>query len=560
MEKEKAQLKDDMHVAFGDEEKKRIEDEVMAPVAYESMEAKKSAVIEFISGMIKLQPVEDWQAVLYPTIVKFNLLSPPFIEEEELSEIFGSICADEREARRGGEENSEEAQIKKQFIENKTKATYALASYLTQKYNIVTIGEKEHEMYVYRDGYYVPYAENEIIYPEIQRVLGELTNKNAKTETFHKIAAMTAKPRSVFSTAPLNFIPLKNGVYDMNTKKLLPHSPLYRFTYQLPVIYDSNKSCPKTEAFLKQVLNEEQEKIVQEWLGYYFYRMYLFKKAIIFVGEGDTGKTTLLETIIFLLGRENISSISLQKMTSDKFAAAHLYEKHGNLVDELSAKDISDTGNFKIATGGGSITGEYKFGNQFSFHNFSKFTFACNKIPDVEDFDDEAYFNRWMVIRFEKTIEKKIPNFIATLTTEDERSGLFNYAMEGLERLIKQGGFSYKSTGMDTKREMMRSGSSIAMFCSEAVMEEAGAEISKEEMYDAYSEYCLENGLAIETIKMLGTKFLFYVNYATEGLITVLDKKGKPDRVRGWRNVKPIASAKETEKAVQDLAEFDNVK
>ena len=113
-----------------------------------------------------------------------------------------------------------------------------------------------------------------------------------------------------------------------------------------------------------------------------------------------------------------------------------MYEKHGNLVDELSARDITDTGTFKVATGGGSITGEYKFGNQFSFLNFSKFTFACNRIPDVNsDANDSAYFNRWIITRFENTITKKIPNFIATLTTEEERSGLFNLAMVGLKRL-----------------------------------------------------------------------------------------------------------------------------
>lgn len=269
----------------------------------------------------------------------------------------------------------EERLLATEFATEKTKSTYHLAEYLTKRFNIITIGEKDREMYVYRDGIYFK-AENEIIFPEVQRILGEQTTKLAKNETFHKIADMTSFPRKVFASAPIHLIPLANGVYDTINKILLPHSPDYRFTYQFPIKYDPNAKCPKTEAFFAQVLTEEQIPTVQEWLGYYFYRLYMFKKAIIFVGEGDTGKTTLLEVVTNLLGKENISSVSLQKMTSDRFSAAHLYEKHGNLVDELSAKDISDTGNFKIATGGGSISGEYKFGNQFSFLNFSKFTFA----------------------------------------------------------------------------------------------------------------------------------------------------------------------------------------
>lgn len=433
-------------------------------------------------------------------------------------------------------ENEEETEIRKLFIKSKVQGTYALAEYLTKKFSIITIGEKEREMYVYRDGMYKR-AENEIIYPEIQRVLKDSTTKSSKLETFHKIADMTSYSRDVFTTADVNLIPLKNGVYDMVNDTLLPHSAEYRFTYQFPIIYDKDAICPKTQEFMLNVLGPDQLPTVEEWIGYYFYRMYSFKKAIIFVGEGDTGKTTLLEMIINLLGKENISSVSLQKMTSDKFAAAHLYEKHGNIVDELSARDISDTGNFKIATGGGSISGEYKFGNQFSFCNFSKFTFACNKIPDVKDFDDEAYFNRWMVIRFENIIAKKIPNFIQNLTTEEERSGLFNLAMTGLRRLLDSRCFTYKKTAMDTKLEMMRSGSSIAMFAANKVTQEVGYEVTKEDMYDAYTTYCSENGLAAETMDMFGKKFLFYVSYATDGLIT-LNSKGK--RARGWRNIKVI--------------------
>lgn len=430
--------------------------------------------------------------------------------------------------------NEEEKSIKLEFQSNNKKGTYSLAEYLTRKFNIITIGEMEREMFVYQDGIYFK-AKNEIIMPEIQRILGNETNNSSKQETFSKIADMTSRSRNIFESTDARFIPLKNGVYDFQTKELLPHSPDYKFKYQFPVTYDPTADCPLTKTFMANVLNDQQLLTMQEWLGYFFYRVYCFKKALICVGEGDTGKTTLLEAISYLLGTTNISSVSLQKMSGDKFSAAHMYDKHGNLVDELSAKDISDTGAFKIATGGGNITGEYKFGNQFSFCNFSKLTFACNKIPDVKDMDDDAYFNRWIVVRFEKTIENKIPNFIARLKTEEERSGLFNFAMQGLERLLEQGKFTYNKDAIDTKLEMMRNSSSIAVFVFEAIKRSDGAEITKEELYEAYSDFCLERDLKTETIKMFGTKLPDMADYIAEGLI--YDPAGKGKRVKGWRNV-----------------------
>lgn len=514
-------------------------------------------VKNIIHGVVSVKPekewAKEWETLSKSLKEKNKELIHCSIPEEDIDMLYVTLSTEQKEKNKELFGRTQVGIIQAEFVKNKARATYMLAEYLVSLYNIITVGEFEREMFVYRDGIYFR-AENEIIYPEIQRVLGDLVTKSAKMETFHKIADMTSQSRSVFTTAPLNFIPLSNGVYDTNTKTLLPHSPDYKFKYKFPVIYNPTADCPRTKAFFEQVLTPEQQLTIEEWIGYYFYREYMFKKAIIFVGEGDTGKTTLLETIINLLGKENISSVSLQKMTSDKFSAAHLYEKHGNLVDELSARDISDTGNFKVATGGGSISGEYKFGNQFSFNNFSKFTFACNKIPDVKDFDDDAYFNRWMVIRFENTITKKIPNFVKTLTTEEERSGLFNLAMIGLERLLKEEKFTYAKGATDTKLEMMRSGSSIANFASSMIKQEIGNEISKEDLYEAYTEYCRIEGLAAQTIKMFGTRLPNYAVYVSDGLINVLDKKGNADRVRGWRNVSIIR--KEPSKADKEFEQM----
>jgi len=493
---------------------------------------------------------EKWSEEAWPMVVKVNSFFEEPLSEDIVTQVYEMTASNIRESLTRDTTEETENLIKKEFMANKSKGTYSLAKYLMKKYRIVTVGEKEREMYVYRDGIYFQ-AENEVIYPEIQRILEDQVTMNAKSETFHKIADATSKNRSVFTSAPTYLIPLKNGVYDMNSKKLLPHSHQYLFKYQFPITYNPQATCPKTEDFLDTILTSTQRLAIEEWIGYYFYRLYMFKKAIIFVGQGDTGKTTLLEVIGHLLGTDNISSISLQKMTSDKFSAAHLYEKHGNLVDELSAKDISDTGNFKIATGGGSITGEYKFGNQFTFKNFSKFTFACNKIPDVADFDDEAYFNRWLVIRFEGVIEKKIPNFIATLTTEEERSGLFNLAMRGLDRLLVNKVFSHSKTAMDTKREMMRSGSSIAQFTAKGIEQTTDNEVTKEDMYEAYTRFCGNEGMATETKDMFGKKFLFYVGYAADGLIYD-PESGNGKRVRGWRNVAIIKSDEE-KKADEDF-------
>lgn len=454
----------------------------------------------------------------------------------------------EEDTKTGGEGwfsilSDEEKALIKAYIKSKSKGLYDIAKYITEKFDIITIGEKERDMYVYENGYYCK-AENRIVYPEIQRIMGHYATKANKGEVFAKMADMTFYDRSIFASADLRYIPLSNGVYDTVTETLTLHSPSHRFTYQFPVIYDPTASCPKTSAFMEQILDESQKATVEEWLGYLFYRNYMFKKAIIMVGEGDTGKTTLLEVITYLVGKENMSGVSLHKMSSDRFSVAQLYGKHVNIWDELSAHDITDTGAFKMATGGGTITGEHKFGNQFAFNNHAKLTFACNRIPDVQDFSDEAYFNRWMVIRFGKRIDKKVLNFIKTLTTEEERSGLFNVAMVGLKRLIENNGFTYAASAVDTKLEMMRNGSSIARFVQDKLERAPMTEVTGEDMYAAYQTFCEENGGDLETSAMLGHKLPFYASYIIKGQVADF-VAGKTKQVRGWRNVRIKLTAEE---------------
>ena len=48
------------------------------------------------------------------------------------------------------------------------------------------------------------------------------------------------------------------------------------------------------------------------------------QKAVLLVGAGENGKSTLLDAIISFLGGENVSGVPLQRLETDKFAAARL--------------------------------------------------------------------------------------------------------------------------------------------------------------------------------------------------------------------------------------------
>ncbi len=409
-----------------------------------------------------------------------------------------------------------------------------IANSLLNQYQFKTIpGKKSDEIYVYINGIYDSDGRN-VIRVEVEQILGPDCKTHYVNEVVNKIARKSIIKRESLGNNNVNLICLNNGVLDLRTMKLLEHSPKYRFMSKIPISYNPKLECPKIEDFIHDILYEEDINTIQEWFGYMLFRGYHIKKGIIFVGDSDTGKTTLLNLIIKFIGKKNISGVSLQKLSSDKFSGAHLYNKHANIYDDLSVTDVADTGSFKIATGGGYISGEYKFGDQFQFINFAKLTFATNKIPMTKLNDDDiAYYKRWIVLMFENIFDdnnKKTDKYlIDKLTTEKELSGLLNWSLVGLKRLLKNSKFSYGKDVDEVKRIVERNASDIARFSQDCLIEEEGTWYSKQNLYDEYKEFCGLNMLPLLTKEKFGrdiTKACHFIIDSRQGQLT------------GWRNVK----------------------
>ncbi len=449
-----------------------------------------------------------------------------------------------------------ESDLKTLFEKDKKAGSYQIAQSLVKEYSIKTInGTRKRELYLYRDGIYVQ-GEN-FVRSHIQTILQEQTSNHYLNEIIERVKGSTLINREDFEVNK-NLINLNNGVLNIETMQLAPHNPQFLFMQKIPVDYNPEATCPEINKFLEDTVGVHYVPIIYEIFGYILYRSYFIKKAVIFYGERDTGKTTLLKLMGQFTGKDNVSGVSLQKLTSDKFAAAHFYQKNVNIFDDLSSEAINDTGALKIATGYGLITGEYKFGDQFQFINYAKLIFACNKIPNVKDLDDEAYFSRWIVIFFGKTVERPDKFLIDKITSKEELSGLLNLALGGLRGLIQNQDFSYKKTPEEIKIEMMRSSSTMANFAYDHLRSAQDEWISKQELYDKYAGYARKKGLAIDTINFFGKHLRKNASYINDSRGSVPDPITKnPKQVTGWRNVKYVDSTDEVMINAEELLESE---
>jgi P4 family phage/plasmid primase-like protien len=371
-----------------------------------------------------------------------------------------------------------------------------------RKYHFKTTKDND-TIYVYVDGVYKPEGEI-VISEEAENILGKHLRINTAREAIAQIKYSTYVDRKEFDSNPY-LLCLKNGIFNIKTKELLQHNPDILLTSQMPITFDKDAECPKVKEFLDEIVYPDDIPFIQEYFGFSLFRDYFIRKAMLMYGNGGNGKSTLLALFEKFIGGadgKNISHVSMKKLAFDRFAGADMHGKYLNIFDELEQDAVMNTSLFKQATGGSTIRAEFKGRNAFDYVPFAKHIFTCNQIPDVKDSSD-AFFERLNIITFpykfevnpdpENANEKKRrmrEEIMAEITTEEEMSGLFNWALEGLFRLFERKEFTGTKSTEETKKEFMLKSTPVNAFIEEMVEFLSDSELPKKDAYVEYVKFC----------------------------------------------------------------------
>ncbi len=321
-----------------------------------------------------------------------------------------------------------------------------------------------------------------------------------KKELYEQFLA-TAYLDSIPPTADKVLINLKNGTFEINAKDthLRPYNPKDFITYQLPFEYNPEAQAPIFKKYLNDVLPDiERQNILAEYLGFIFIKhnsnRLKEEKALILYGTGANGKSVFFEVVSALLGDENISNYSLQSLTNENgYFRAKLANKLVNYASEINGKLESSI--FKQLVSGEPVEARLPYGEPFTLKQYAKLIFNCNELPkEVEQ--TNAYFRRFLIIPFDVTIppeqqDKNLHNKII----EKELSGVFNWVLEGLNRLLVQKGFSNCSAAEEAVADYKKQSDSVKMFIDENNYNISPNEYTLiKDLYPYYRQYCAEDG------------------------------------------------------------------
>ncbi len=190
---------------------------------------------------------------------------------------------------------------------------------------------------------------------------------------------------SLWDRPPTDIVNVQNGLLEVRTGKLWPHSPDHLSPIQLPVRFDRNAKCPAWRRFVPEVFPRDARPLAWEILGDLIVPDRSRQKARLLIGEGGTGKSTFLTAAIAFLGKDNVSTVDLHKLEGNRFATAQLVGKLANISADLPTKHLQDTAIFKAVTGRDRIEAERKFKPAFSFFPYVRLLFSTNHVPRSKD-------------------------------------------------------------------------------------------------------------------------------------------------------------------------------
>lgn len=361
-----------------------------------------------------------------------------------------------------------------------------LALYLIREHHVVKINDTLH---IYKEGYYTNNHD------EIERVMLQYIINSTRTPRLEVLRYLELKAEEVDMCSP-KLITLKNGVLNLENKQLLDYTADNKIKNKVPISYNPSAYNETMDKTLNKICcNDMQLRLlIEEMIGYTLFRRNELGKCFILTGQGSNGKSTLLDVIKRLVGKENLASVSLNEL-NDRFKTFQLEGKLVNIGDDISNSYIEDNSTFKKLVTGETVNVERKGKDPFDFENYSKLIFSANEIPRINDLSD-GLKRRIIFIPFSAKFSKRDkdydPFIIDKLMEQSALEYLLKIALEGLDRILYNREFTHSTIVDAAWDEYEKTNNPVIGFIEEE------AKIHNECVNDVFKQYqcwCSENGL-----------------------------------------------------------------
>jgi putative DNA primase/helicase len=307
--------------------------------------------------------------------------------------------------------------------------------------------------------------------------------------------------RSIHSAAPGDdegpqLISCTNGLLDLQTRELAAHTPAWFNVVSVPFAYDEDPGEPVAWlAFLESVWGDDQASIMllQEYIGYLLSGRTHMQKMLLLAGPTRSGKGTIGRLLKKLLGRGHVTGPTLASLGTN-FGMSPLLGKPLAIVsDARLGRDSSVVVERLLSiTGEDTLTVDRKYRDPWTGKLPTRFVILTNELPRFRDASG-AIANRMLVLQLtESFLGREDHELDAKLAPE--LPAVLSWALEGLDRLLRNDRFTVPASSTDAVTLMMDLASPVSAFVREQCVREPDAGIAVDDLHAAWKDWAENSG------------------------------------------------------------------
>lgn len=363
------------------------------------------------------------------------------------------------------------------------------AEFLKNQHSIVKISGQLH---IYQGGVYVEG------YTKIEHAMIKHLPMLSKAKRSEVMSYLDVLIMDRTTPAAADKIAFANGIYDLSEDLFMPFKNDIVITNKIDWDYDPNAYSEIADQTLDKLAcgDADTRSLLEEVIGYTFYRRNELRKSFILLGDKANGKSTFLAMLHHLLGDDNTSALDLGEL-GDRFKTAELFGKLANIGDDIGDEFIANPAVFKKLVSGDRVNAERKGQDPFDFNSYAKLLFSANSMPRIKD-KTGAVISRMILIPFNATFSKSDPDFDPyikyKLQSPEVMSYLINLGLAGLKRVLRNQFFTLPEASARELAEYEIINNPIIEFFNEVSKNEIVNQQTGD-IYGMYMAYCINHNV-----------------------------------------------------------------
>lgn len=313
---------------------------------------------------------------------------------------------------------------------------------------------------------------------------------------------------------------------------------------RLNVEYDPTAQPPAVFLdYVNDLLEPEDVLTLQEFLGYCCIPTTKAQKMLFLIGSGGEGKSVLGAVVSGIFGQSMVAG-SLHDLEKSRFALANLEGKLLFLDDDMEVSSCGEsTVQKRVVTAKAPLSIERK-GEQAVQAMLTCRLMAFGNVPFSTLYDhSEGAFRRRIILTTRPKAEGRRDDRDLPEKILAGKSGVFNWMLEGLKRLIGNGWeFTISQRARENLEETKRESFNLLEFLADENAVRLGNlsdTITSNDLYSAYEAWCRANGEnPVRQKTVAGYLKSEGKRYGIRYTGNAKDEQGR--RVRGFEGVKII--------------------